>query len=88
MREQPKSRERFDHSIPKREHSKENAAKAINFVYPAEEDHPFKSRDPRNQYVQNNYRFRDQTDSDLTYPFNKVDPFYVSVYKGDFSGLP
>ena len=40
-------------------------------VYQTEKDHPFSSRDPRNQFVQNNYKYESM---------NKVSPFYKTIY--------
>ena len=43
-----------------------------------ETDHPYSIDDPRNQYVQNNYRAREPE-------YNRVKPHYASDYRKEFS---
>ena len=45
-------------------------------VFPKEEDHPYKRRDPRNQFVQNNYK---------DYELNRVNPHFKTVYMKSYS---
>ena len=53
--------------------------------YPSEVDHPFKSRDPRNQYVQNNNRFVEVENQPKEYDFNHVKPYFKTTYKSGYS---
>lgn len=45
-------------------------------VFPKEEDHPYKNKDPRNQFVQNNYKY---------YDLNRVNPHFKTIYMKSFS---
>ena len=44
-------------------------------VYEKEEDHPFKQWDPRNLYVQHNYKFADD---------NLVEPYFTTCYNFNY----
>ena len=48
------------------------------FNHPLETDHTYSIDDPRNQYVQNNYRAREPE-------YNRVKPHYASDYRREFS---
>ena len=54
-------------------------------LYQSENDHPFKQRDARNQFVQNNYRFVEEDSQPRAYDFNHKKPFFRTTYKKSFS---
>jgi hypothetical protein len=54
-------------------------------MYPSENDHPFKVRDTRNQFVQDNYKFVEAENQPKEYEFNHKKPFFKTTYRKSFS---
>ena len=49
-----------------------------SYTYRLETDHPYSINDPRNQYVQHNYRYRADE-------LNKVKPHFHTTYQRSYS---
>ena len=64
--------------IPSDEDSEEKDLTQHTYAHRLETDHPFSTEDPRNQYVQNNYRAKEPT-------YNRVRPHYATESRRNFS---